>query len=67
MDDGGNVTGMVDMIADVSKSYPYLERQPNTQPMIAGMGGEPSNGLRQARQPPTRGVMEKKFPASRGR
>ncbi|MGK2884674.1 MAG: hypothetical protein ACSLE8_07845 [Rhodococcus sp. (in: high G+C Gram-positive bacteria)] len=67
IDENGNVEGMTEAVNSLLRNYPYLERQPDTQPMAApGSGGTPVNGRRQS-DAASPAVLERKYPALRGR
>jgi hypothetical protein len=66
--DDGDVTGIREMLQSLVRSYPYLERQPDTTPYhVPGSGGTPANGRRAGTSASSRAVLEKKFPALRSR
>lgn len=68
VDDDGTVTGMKELVQSVIRNYPYLERQPDTQPMaLPGSGGTPANGRRNETDVASRAALEKKYPALRSR
>lgn len=68
IDEDGTVHGMKEVVAALIRHYPYLERQPDTQPYAApGSGGTPANGRRKTTVTTSRAALEKKYPALRGR
>lgn len=68
VDDNGAVTGMKELVQSVIRNYPYLERQPDTQPLpLPGAGGSPANSRRNDTAIASREALAKKYPALRSR
>jgi hypothetical protein len=58
---------MTEAVNSLLRNYPYLEREPDTQPMaVPGSGGSPVNGRRQS-DATSPAVLERKDPALRAR